>query len=1242
MRRWLTIAALVAIVTAILAGWLFGTASGLRFAVEQLGKRLPATIAYRDLDGRLLGRILAKQFNWEGAGYSVSAEDIELDWSAAGILARAIRIDTLRAAGVTVRQLPADDDVGTDPPAGPPQFTVDLTSAEIYAFRWIGRDGSAGALNRIELAATYRNGDISVQRARLDRDDANVDLSGRIFVQTPFPFAADVEWRFDNGVAPAVAGRSLIEGDRDRQNTSTTLTEPFAASIEIDLIGTPNGRTWDARVDAKSVTPSQFAESLPAGSADIRIVARGTADEVDGSAEVDWPALYPDPLRLRVDAVREDNLIRAREAVLSPADSPTSVRLTGTYQLDDRAIDTDVNWASLQWPLHGEPTVTSREGSASISGLPGQFRVDSKLALTEKTIGDASLTTRLDVTGKTLRIEALAAELLGGKVTGTGNADWQQTPLLSLDVQASHLDTASLPGGVASDLSFDGRLDLVGGAEKPGFAIRVTDLRGELDGHVVTGALAANGSGGEIDLTELDLNQGPNTLQASGHIGANSNLAFALDAPALEAVHGALSGSLAARGRLTGSLTAPRLVAEAEGTDTRIGDYASKTLTANADLDLLQPATGALRLRATAVSAAEADLGNLELDLAPSANRQRLTATLSGGPWELSLALDGSSDNGRWQGQLETVTLGRSGDEPWTNDAPVAFSADDQSARLARSLCLRRHQSSACVEGRWHAREEWVAHWSLRNLALGTLQPYLELIGEDDLRFGGVLSGQGRLFAPPGSRWQADGSLYVEGGSIFQLGVAGAYDQIAFVGASGDFRVEQDITAAGLRIDFGHDDFTQAILETPRAAAGGISTTPLSGKLTVRFADLSRAPLHFREFSRLEGSLRIDAALGGTRAEPTLRGRGMLENASAELTGLGALLEEIAVTADADLKGLDLDATARSGDGRLALSGHLDWVDDGVAGTLKLTGENANAVNVPEARVNVSPDIEIRLSPEAVGVSGGLDIPFARIRPLTIATARRPSVDTVIIGEAADATTRRRRGTDLDIDVTLGDDVRFDGFGLAAMLAGSLNVSNPQGITIGTGEVRVRKGTYAIGSARLNIDSGLLLYAGGPINNPGLSVRAVRQMQTVLVGVSVSGTLRRPTISLFSNPPMREADIISYLAFSRPSSTLDAEEGEQVDQTSGALAAASAGLAMSDVSDRLGLDEIAIRSEGREDDSQLVLGRFITPRIYLSYGFGLFEPINTLRLRLNITERLILLTESGVEDSADIFYTWDR
>jgi translocation and assembly module TamB len=298
-------------------------------------------------------------------------------------------------------------------------------------------------------------------------------------------------------------------------------------------------------------------------------------------------------------------------------------------------------------------------------------------------------------------------------------------------------------------------------------------------------------------------------------------------------------------------------------------------------------------------------------------------------------------------------------------------------------------------------------------------------------------------------------------------------------------------------------------------------------------------------------------------------------------------------------------------------------------------------VNLPEARVRVSPDLRITLEPESLRIDGNIVIPYARIQPLTIASARYPSADTVIIGEAATESTAPREFA-FDVAVTVGDDVRFDGFGLAARLGGNLRIRNRQGVTIGNGELNVRKGSYTIGTAKLDIQSGALLFAGGPVNNPGLSVRGVRQMQTVTVGVNVGGTLRQPEISLFSDPPMRQSDIISYLAFAKPASTLTPEEGESVDRTGGALAVAGAGIAAADISSRIGLDEISIRSEGQEDDSQLVLGKYVTPRIYVSYGFGLFEPINTLRLRLNITNRLLLLTESGLEDSADILYTWDR
>ncbi len=1240
MKR-LTIILLV-LSLAVLAGggaWLLTSSAGLRFAVTRIGAHFGADIEFASLQGRLLGPVLAKRLTISLADVRVTIEDLELDWAPGAGFPRAFRIQALRAAGVVIQ---ASGEKGPEREFIPPNLVVTVDAAEIYALTWIGRDQTPVSLHQLELAGEYSRSNIVIDRAALRTDETELEVTGRIAPYTPFELQLDAGWRHRFGDLWELAGRSQIDGMLSGLNSRTALTEPVSASIELDTTGPLQSPQWKARIDASAIAPSKILDTLPAGSADIQIDAGGRGGNVRGTASILWPDVLEHGVAIDLDASFDGDEVNIGNALIALEDLPARLRIGGSYQRDSHELSATLDWSMLQWPLHGEAAIESNEGTMSLAGTPANLDADARFHLHNDATGAADIAARFTVSDQALHLHRLEANTLDGTVSATGNAAWSEAATLSLALEGTGLNTEKLAGGLASDLSFAATLELAEGDPAPAFSLNVSELRGQLAGYPVAGDLAAKGSGGEFLVSRMRLRQGPNSMTVSGLIGRENNLDYSLDAPQLEAVHSALAGSLAATGTLTGTFTAPQLRGTVEGRDTQIGRFSSTAVAANFDVDPRDLGNATLQASAKGLTTGETHFGDLDIDLGPDADQRRLTATVSGGELHLDLALRAAEAGASWRGELETLSFGRSGDEPWTMQSVTGFAADPVSARLMRSLCLRRHNASACIGGNWHASENWISNWSVRNLALPSLQPYLQLIFSDPLRLGGIISGQGRLFATAGSPWQADGSFYVEGGSIFQLGVAGAYDQIAFVGASADFRYTPERFATGFRIDFGNDDFTQAVVEMPRSGTPDATTTPLSGTLVVRFSDLARAPLHFREFTRLEGALRIDAKLGGTPAAPTLRGRATLENATAELTELGAILEDISLTADADLQGVDLDATARSGDGSLRFGGHLDWKDEGVAGTLRLTGENANAVSIPQARVNISPDIEIALAKETVRISGRVEIPFARIQPLTISGARRPSADTVIIGEATASKTQRRRDLDLDLDVALGDNVRFDGFGLSAILGGALNIANPQGITVGTGELRVREGTYAIGSARLNVDSGVLLFAGGPIENPGLSVRGVRQMQTVLVGVNVSGTLRAPTVSLFSNPPMRQSDIISYLAFSRPSSSLDAEEGEAVDQTSGALAAASAGLAVTDVSDRLGLDEISIRSEGREDDSQLVLGRFITPRIYLSYGFGLFEPINTLRLRLNITERLILLTESGEESSADVFYTWDR
>ncbi|MDC4205968.1 MAG: translocation/assembly module TamB domain-containing protein [Candidatus Manganitrophus sp.] len=57
------------------------------------------------------------------------------------------------------------------------------------------------------------------------------------------------------------------------------------------------------------------------------------------------------------------------------------------------------------------------------------------------------------------------------------------------------------------------------------------------------------------------------------------------------------------------------------------------------------------------------------------------------------------------------------------------------------------------------------------------------------------------------------------------------------------------------------------------------------------------------------------------------------------------------------------------------------------------------------------------------------------------------------------------------------------------------------------------------------------------------------------------------------------------------------------------------------------------------EETKLVIGRYLSPRFYVSYGIGLFEAANTLSLRYTINQKLTLRAESGEESSLDLLYT---
>lgn len=83
---------------------------------------------------------------------------------------------------------------------------------------------------------------------------------------------------------------------------------------------------------------------------------------------------------------------------------------------------------------------------------------------------------------------------------------------------------------------------------------------------------------------------------------------------------------------------------------------------------------------------------------------------------------------------------------------------------------------------------------------------------------------------------------------------------------------------------------------------------------------------------------------------------------------------------------------------------------------------------------------------------------------------------------------------------------------------------------------------------------------------------------------------------------------------------------------------------------KLGLDTIGIETgtgeAGAESDvnqAALVVGKYLTPRLYISYGVGLLESISTVKLRYRISDRWNFVTESSpIASGGDINYTIER
>ena len=261
-------------------------------------------------------------------------------------------------------------------------------------------------------------------------------------------------------------------------------------------------------------------------------------------------------------------------------------------------------------------------------------------------------------------------------------------------------------------------------------------------------------------------------------------------------------------------------------------------------------------------------------------------------------------------------------------------------------------------------------------------------------------------------------------------------------------------------------------------------------------------------------------------------------------------------------------------------------------------------------------------------------MPYAKIQPKDITNAVRASPDEVIVGSEAEGPGKRFEVVST-ITLVLGDKVNLDAMGLTARLTGNVTVrSGYDAITRGTGELSVAEGTYTAYARRLDIQRGRLIFRGGPIDDPGIDVVAQKKFPDVTAGVKVRGTLTQPRMSFFSDPPLPQSQIVSLI--------LAGGSLQSAQNASNAALGQGAALLAAELGSRVGVPDVSLETDPIANETSLVLGRYLSPRLYVSYGVSLTEQLNVFKMRYTLGDHWTVRTELGQARGADLVYSIDR
>lgn len=1054
-------------------------------------------------------------------------------------------------------------------------------------------------------------------------------------------------------------GTFSLEGPIDLLGVNVSLYDPG----EIHVVGVVKNlldtATWTAGLDAKNVNLETWILScpeiiLPTVHADLSgdfghyrglVVADGfwgVADKLQLRSDIDGDGLGIVFSSLRID--RKESSAVATNASISWAEL-----FSWEADLDFKNFAIDMFFPDF----NGLITSTFHSvGDVTEEDLVANFKLESMSGNVAEYVWSAE--GNIDLSGDRIfsRDLRIKSDSVGGlALVRDVELSWVDKLSWKAEVDLDHFDPGFLHPMAAGDISGNIKNSLEWDGDLPSGEISFSKLSGEMRGVAITGGGKIAIDQGTISTSGLQLSLGESQLYINGKVEDSLGLQFSFDSPDLSEIADNLLGEISIEGHVSGAKESPAIDFDIEAKNLDTGKIKFRTLQGHLQTDFGTTGVidGGLILEEGVV--AGVPLTKADVVVSGTTSDHEFTSELTGPAGKLNFTVVGKYEKG-WLGNLSDLTLETRQFGDWTQiySAPLEVSSKSNSVedfcianRMAgsnNSMCL-----SAKVEGEdanWSMAADITSFHleSLKSMELGlplingTLEASVTAIGDEN----GVVLANAHIAIP-----KVDTLLSVTESDFVPVQLKDSILKAHLEEQKLDFSLFFK-AAKGGTLDLSGQIGGIGQFDTP------LATSTIEGELALDKYYLSSLAAFTGYGVEPRGWVSSSFGLGGTLGQPELYGELAIQEGGLELTYQGITLENVVVAVDSRDTRAIVRAGATSDGGQLEVGGVVAYGEDGVEATLQVTGENFLLVNLPEYSLRVTPDAALKINKNRGRLKGKVNVPSGLIAPEELSGVVKVSEDVVFLGKEK---VHAKNGYPffLDLDVKLGEGVKVDGYGLKGRLGGDLNVKiTPDDFITGRGELDLLDSTFSFYGRSLDIARGRILFTGGPIDNPGMDIRAQKVISAetarddeYTVGVDINGLVQDLQYHLFSDPYMEDTDILSQMVVGHSFATSSEAEGSLLQAAAMTLGLGGSSKLMEGFGNLLLIDDLHLEGSTKKEDVSLVVGKKITEDLYIGYDMNMFSRLGQFRVRYDLSRGFFVETRSSSESTgADLIYTFKK